>query len=112
MRSDLVFHALGNVSNRYTLCQLAAKASRKLHKPHTRVQNTINNTLARLAHASELDVEVCGCTRFGLVSARRRSAVEGIGHQEDRSAISWKRSCDNTPSSVRRQGKAPREFAA
>ena len=33
MRSDLVFGALSHVSNRYQLCQLASKATRKLHKP-------------------------------------------------------------------------------
>ena len=32
MRSDLVFGALSHVSNRYQLCQLASKATRKLHK--------------------------------------------------------------------------------
>ena len=35
MRSDLVFGALSHVSNRYQLCQLASKATRKLHKPNT-----------------------------------------------------------------------------
>ncbi|MGA8669820.1 MAG: DNA-directed RNA polymerase subunit omega, partial [Terracidiphilus sp.] len=37
MRSDLVFGALSHVSNRYQLCQLASKATRKLHKPSTRL---------------------------------------------------------------------------
>jgi hypothetical protein len=35
MRSDLIFGALAHVTNRYTLCQLASKATRKLHKPNT-----------------------------------------------------------------------------
>jgi hypothetical protein len=47
MRSDLVFGALSNVSNRYQLCQLASKATRKLHKPNTRLQDTANEALAR-----------------------------------------------------------------
>jgi hypothetical protein len=47
MRSDLVFGALSHVSNRYQLCQLASKATRKLHKPNTRVQDTANEVLAR-----------------------------------------------------------------
>lgn len=47
MRSDLVFRALSQVSNRYQLCQLASKATRKLHKPNTRVQDTTNEVLCR-----------------------------------------------------------------
>jgi hypothetical protein len=47
MRSDLVFGALSHVSNRYQLCQLASKATRKLHKPSTRLQDTTNEVLCR-----------------------------------------------------------------
>jgi hypothetical protein len=47
MRSDLVFGALSHVSNRYRLCQLASKATRKLHKPTTRLQDTTNEVLVR-----------------------------------------------------------------
>ena len=47
MRSDLVFGALSHVANRYQLCQLASKATRKLHKPNTRLQDTANEVLAR-----------------------------------------------------------------
>lgn len=47
MRSDLVFGALSHVSNRYQLCQLASKATRKLHKPNTRLQDTTNEVLSR-----------------------------------------------------------------
>jgi hypothetical protein len=47
MRSDLVFGALSHVSNRYQLCQLVSKATRKLHKPSTRLQDTTNEVLSR-----------------------------------------------------------------
>lgn len=47
MRSDLIFGALTHVSNRYELCQLASKATRKLHKPNTRLQDTTNEVLDR-----------------------------------------------------------------
>ncbi len=47
MRSDLVFGALSHVSNRYQLCLLASKATRMLHKPNTRVQDTTNEVLCR-----------------------------------------------------------------
>lgn len=47
MRSNLVFGALSHVSNRYQLCQLASKATRMLHKPSTRLQDTTNEVLER-----------------------------------------------------------------
>ena len=47
MRSDLIFGALAHVNNRYQLCQLASKATRKLHKPNTRLQDTTNEVLVR-----------------------------------------------------------------
>jgi hypothetical protein len=43
----LVFKALSQVTNRYQLCQLASKATRKLHKPNTRLQDTTNEVLCR-----------------------------------------------------------------
>ena len=52
MRSDLVFGALSHVSNRYQLCQLASKATRKLHKPSTRLQDTTNEVLYRFRSAN------------------------------------------------------------
>ncbi len=52
MRSDLIFGALAHVENRYTLCQLASKATRKLHKPNTRLQDTANEVFERFQHES------------------------------------------------------------
>jgi hypothetical protein len=51
MRSDLIFGALTHVNNRYQLCQLASKATRKLHKPNTRLQDTTNEVLDRFKDA-------------------------------------------------------------
>jgi hypothetical protein len=51
MRSDLIFGALAHVKNRYQLCQLASKATRKLHKPNTRLQDTTNDVLLRFHHS-------------------------------------------------------------
>ncbi len=51
MRSDLIYGALGTVRNRYMLCQLASKATRKFHKPNTRVQETMNDVLVRFGKA-------------------------------------------------------------
>jgi hypothetical protein len=52
MRSDLIYGALTHISNRYQLCQLASKATRKLHKPNTRLQDTTNEVLIRFQHAN------------------------------------------------------------
>jgi hypothetical protein len=52
MRSDLIFGALTHVNNRYQLCQLASKATRKLHKPNTRLQDTMNDVLVRFREQS------------------------------------------------------------
>ena len=54
MRSDLVFGALAHVANRYQLCQLASKATRKLHKPNSRLQDTTNEVLSRFRTANPL----------------------------------------------------------
>jgi hypothetical protein len=50
MRNSLVFNALGHINNRYELCHVAAKATRKLHKPRTRLQDTTNEVLVLLTH--------------------------------------------------------------
>jgi hypothetical protein len=54
MRSDLIFGALTHVKNRYELCQLASKATRKLHKPNTRLQDTTNEVLDRFKDSAPM----------------------------------------------------------
>jgi hypothetical protein len=53
MRSDLIFPAVKAIRNRFTLCQLAAKATRRFHKPSIRIQQTMNEVLERVATAPE-----------------------------------------------------------
>ena len=53
MRSNLIYGALSPVQNRYMLCQLVSKATRKFHRPATRVQDTMNEVLTRFAKAEE-----------------------------------------------------------
>jgi hypothetical protein len=43
MRADLTFMALAYEPNRYLLTRLIAKVTRKLHRPNTRVQDTMND---------------------------------------------------------------------
>ena len=52
MRSDLVFGASSQVSNRFWLCRLTTKATRKLHRPNSRLQDTINRALIHFQQAN------------------------------------------------------------
>lgn len=56
MRSDLVFEAVHTLRNRYMLCQLASKATRKFHRPNTRIQDTTNDVLQRIADSERQGV--------------------------------------------------------
>ena len=56
MRSELVFGALTQVSSRYLLTKLAAKATRKLHRPNTRIQETTNHVLVRFNRRNPIPI--------------------------------------------------------
>jgi hypothetical protein len=73
MRSDLVFRALSQVSNRYQLCQLASKATRKLHKPNSRLQDTTNEVLNRF-HSANPEAETNEESPVAQPVERRRAA--------------------------------------
>ena len=77
MRSDLVFGATAYVSNRFLLTKLAAKATRKLHRPNTRIQETMNDVFARFGRAYPIAV-VPTHRHFASVPLRRASGDSGI----------------------------------
>ena len=52
MRSDIVFEALQS-KNRFVLCHEAFKAVRLLHKSNTRIEDTTNDALRRIAGAEQ-----------------------------------------------------------
>jgi hypothetical protein len=54
MRSELIFGAMTHASNRFLLTKLAAKATRKLHRPNTRIQDTTNDVLMYFSRCSPL----------------------------------------------------------
>jgi hypothetical protein len=54
MRSELVFGALAHVPNRFLLTQLAAAATRKLHRPRSPIQETVTDVLMRFSHVSPI----------------------------------------------------------
>jgi hypothetical protein len=71
MRSDMVFEALHTLRNRYMLCQLASKATRRFHKPNTRIQETMNDVLTRIAGSERQSVLT---EPEGVAEAQRRAA--------------------------------------
>jgi hypothetical protein len=70
-RSDLVFDALHTLRNRYMLCQLASKATRRFHRPNTRIQETMNQVLNRIGVA---DREQVLAEPEKVAEAQRRAA--------------------------------------
>ena len=54
MRSQLVFDALAHVPNRFRLVRVASKAARELHRPGTRIQDTMNDVFGRFKDANPL----------------------------------------------------------
>jgi hypothetical protein len=54
MGSELVFGAMTFVSNRYLLTMLAARATRKFHKPKTHIQDTTNDVFERFTRANPI----------------------------------------------------------
>ncbi len=72
MRSELIYDALRTVQNRYLLCQVASKATRKFHKPNTRIQETMNEVLERFA-ASESPTRIVAQPEL-VAEAQRRAA--------------------------------------
>ena len=75
MRADLTFTALAGESNRYELTKSVAKATRMLHRPNTRVQDTMNDAFKWL-----------GCFKPGTAEASitpKNSAVRAPALRRD-----------------------------
>ena len=71
VRADLTLMALARESNRYLLTQLIAKATRKLHRPKTRLQDTMNDAFERF-----------GCSK----PRATRRAAEAASNSQGRAA--------------------------
>jgi hypothetical protein len=54
MRSELVFGAMAHISNRYLLTKLASRATRRFHRPNTRIQDTTNEVFVRFSRSSPI----------------------------------------------------------
>jgi len=57
MRSELIFGAIAHVPNRFLLTKLAAKATRKFHRPNTRIQDTTNDVFVHFIRSSPIPIE-------------------------------------------------------
>jgi hypothetical protein len=73
MRSDLIYNSLKPVNNRYMLCQLISKATRKFHRPNTRIQETMNDVLVRVGKADEQEA-VLSVPAGNAAEPQRRAA--------------------------------------
>ena len=54
MRSELIFGAMAHVSNRFLLTKLASKATRRFHRPNTRIQDTANDVFLHFSRSSPI----------------------------------------------------------
>ena len=57
MRSELIFSAMAHVPNRFLLTNLASRATRKLHRPNTRIQDTTNDVLVRFSRSVPIPID-------------------------------------------------------
>jgi len=72
MRSELVFRATTNLSNRYLLVRAAAQATRKFHRPNTRMADTTNEVLEWFGRVDPLAMPASNVRAF---AARMRRAA-------------------------------------
>jgi hypothetical protein len=86
MRSDLVFDAVAHVPSRYALTLLAAKATRKLHRPNTRIQDTANDAFARLSHTTR-PAPAAAPTNYQLGRSRLTSSPQKSPFSEHASLL-------------------------
>jgi hypothetical protein len=73
VRAHIVLAAL-QTQNRFALCHLAFKSIRKLHKPSTRIQDTTNDVLQRIAGAESQQIETVNMNPID--NEREQSAIE------------------------------------
>jgi hypothetical protein len=73
MRSNLIHGAVGTMSNRFLLCQVVSKATRKFHRPSVRIQETMNDILTRVGKAEEAE-QVMAHPSEKVAQSQRRAA--------------------------------------
>lgn len=72
MRSDLIFKAKVHVSNRYQLARLVSRATRALHRPGTRIEDTMNDVLMHFSRANPVAASGSRSEQTGLSLHHRK----------------------------------------
>jgi hypothetical protein len=83
MRSDLVFAAMAHVPNRFLLSRVVAKATRKFHRPNTRIEETANGVFmrlgrARLIPAAQAESNVQPLRRTEMTRSRQTDQTQAV----------------------------------
>ena len=78
MRSELVFGALAHIPNRFLLTKLVATATRKFHRPNTRIQETMDEVFVRFSEADPTAgaKQTDGAERFRITEQANRDSHE------------------------------------
>jgi hypothetical protein len=77
MRSDLVFGAMKQVSNRFLIAKALAKATRGFHKPGTRIEDTTNDVSIRFDGANPIAHGDAIGDGFDASAKNMRSTITG-----------------------------------
>ena len=77
MRSDLVFAAEHRLPNRYMLCRVLATATRRVHKPATRIEDTTDAMLRGIANSRQGGLELNSTSIMQAEEAAPQSVHSG-----------------------------------
>ncbi|MGA3134239.1 MAG: hypothetical protein ABSD59_26065 [Terracidiphilus sp.] len=80
MRSELVSGAMKHVSNRFLLAKALAKATRGLHKPGSRIEDTTNDALIRFGRTNPITSGHAVLNAANILT-RRSGPLMAIAHQ-------------------------------
>ena len=83
MRSERVFAAMTYVPNRFLLAKLAAAATRKFHRPNTRIQGTMDEVLLYFSEANPMAEAEESENQASLGHAERLEAVSRDASRRD-----------------------------
>ena len=78
MRSELVFNAMAYVSNRFLLTKLASMATRKFHRPNTRLQDTTNDVFVHFNRANPIPIGRYPATGSYSVASRKLTGTKEV----------------------------------
>lgn len=80
MRSDLVFGAMTQVSNRFLLVKVLAKATHEFHRPGARIEDTTNDVLVRCGCVNPIEDK--NAARISTtVGSRRSRPYPSVAHR-------------------------------